>query len=165
VSSTETDATEPGTVDVVDLAGHLRFTIARLHRQLRQQDQSGLSPALGAALATISRDGPLTLGQLAAQEQVAAPTVTRIIDKLMARGFVTRHVDEGDRRVTLVQATAAGRRQLDAIRTRRTAWLTSRLADLPPEDVERLHAAVAVLEGLAAPPAACAPSDPSPTIS
>jgi hypothetical protein len=71
VTATETDdpiGPDTGDLDVVELAGHLRFLVARLHRQLRQQDQSGLSPALGAALATISRCGPLTLGQLAANE-------------------------------------------------------------------------------------------------
>jgi DNA-binding MarR family transcriptional regulator len=94
---------------------------------------------------------------------VSAPTVTRLVDKLVERGLVTRHVDPEDRRVTRVRATSGGRRQLEAIRTRRTAWLTSRIAELPPDDVERLHAAVAVLEGLAAPPTAStpAPSDPS----
>jgi DNA-binding MarR family transcriptional regulator len=165
VSPLDSDVSDTATApDVVELAGHLRFTIARLHRQLRQQDQSGLSPALGAALATISREGPLTLGQVAAHEQVAAPTVTRIVDKLVDRGFVTRQIDEGDRRVTLVRATAAGRRRLEAIRTRRTAWLASRLADLPLDDVERLAAAVGVLEGLAAPPTACAPATSDPSI-
>ena len=148
-------------LDVVELAGHVRFLVARLHRQLRQQDQSGLSPALGAALATISRDGPITLGQLAAAEQVAAPTVTRIVDKLVDRGLVTRHVDPDDRRVTRVRATTAGKRQLESIRTRRTAWLASRLTDLPSDDVRALADAVSVLEGLLAPPLASLKTEPT----
>ena len=138
-------------IDVVELAGHLRFLVARLHRLLRQQDQSGLSPALGAALATISRDGPITLGQLAAAEQVAAPTITRLVDKLVERGLVTRHVDPDDRRVTRVRATTGGKRQLESIRTRRTAWLASQLTDLPVDDVRALADAVSILEGLASP--------------
>ncbi len=139
-------------IDVVELAGHLRFAVARLNRQLRQQDQSGLSATLGAALASISRDGPLTLSQLAATEQVSPPSITRLVDKLADRGFVTRQVDPDDRRVTRVRITAAGRRQLESIRTRRTAWLASRLAELSTDDVARLDAALAVLDGLVAPP-------------
>lgn len=138
--------------DVVELAGHLRFAVARLHRQLRQQDQSGLSATLGAALASIARDGPLTLSQLAACEQVSAPSVTRLVDKLVERGFVSRHADPDDGRVTRVRVTAAGRRQLESMRTRRTAWLASRLAELPDDDVERLAAASEILDRLAAAP-------------
>jgi DNA-binding MarR family transcriptional regulator len=149
---TTADIETTSEIDVVELAGHLRFAVARLNRQLRQQDQSGLSATLGAALASIYRDGPLTLSQLAATEQVSAPSITRLVDKLVERGFVTRQVDPDDRRVTRVRITAAGRRQLESIRTRRTAWLASRLAELPTEDVARLDAALAVLDGLAAPP-------------
>jgi DNA-binding MarR family transcriptional regulator len=65
---------------------------------------------------------------------------------------VTRQVDPDDRRVTRVRITAAGRRQLESIRTRRTAWLASRLAELSTDDVARLDAALAVLDGLVAPP-------------
>ena len=138
--------------DVVELAGSLRFLVARLHRQLRQQDQSGLAPALGGALATISLEGPMTLSHLAAREQVTPPTITKLVDKLAERGLVVRRPDDLDRRVCRVEVTAAGRRQLDSIRTRRTAWLADRLGDLPPADLRRLRDAVAVLEELAAPP-------------
>jgi hypothetical protein len=51
-----------------------------------------------------------------------------------------------------VRATGAGRRQLEAIRTRRTAWLASRLVELPDDDVRALADAVHVLEGLVAAP-------------
>jgi DNA-binding MarR family transcriptional regulator len=37
-----------------------------------------------AALATIGREGPLTLGALAASEQVSPPTITRVVSKLEA---------------------------------------------------------------------------------
>jgi len=146
--------------DVVDLAGALRFLVPRLHRQLRQQDSSGLSPALAGALATIAREGPMTLSRLAAAEQVTPPTVTKLVDKLVDAGLVVRRDDPADRRVTRVAATAAGRRRLDAIRTRRAAWLAARLGELPPADLRRLEGALDVLERLAAPPGALDPEDP-----
>src|SRR4051812_41879678 len=79
--------------DPVEVAGHLRMSVARLARLLRQQDESGLSAPLTAALATISREGPLTLGQLAAQERVAPPSITKVVGKLEDRGLVERQVD------------------------------------------------------------------------
>ena len=114
--------------DPVEVAGRLRLSTTRLARILRQQDQLGLTPTMTAALATIGREGPLTLGALAASEQVSPPTITR------------------------VELSAAGRKQLDTGRTRRTAWLATRLRDLPPEDFERLAEAADVLERLTSAP-------------
>ena len=137
-------------VDPHELAGALRLSVTRLARLLRQQDQTGLAPTLTVALATINREGPLTLGELAAAEQVTAPTITKVVEKLEAHGFVTRHADEQDRRVCRVRVTPAGRKQLDTVRRRRTAWLSSRLKTLSPDELERLAAAADVLEKLTA---------------
>jgi DNA-binding MarR family transcriptional regulator len=133
---------------LAEVAARLRISITRLARLLRQQDQHGLGPTLAAALATISREGPLTLGELAAHEQVAPPTITKVIAKLEERGLVERHTDSADRRVSRVKITSAGRRQLEEARTRRTAWLYTALRDLPAEDQARLGEAAEVLEHL-----------------
>ena len=136
------------TADAVDVAGRLRMTAFRLTRLLRQQDTEGLAPTLSAALATIVRDGPLTLGELAAREHVAPPSITKAVEKLVAAGLATRAPDETDRRVVRVRATAAGRRRVAQNRSRRTAWLAGRLTDLSPADLAKLDAATDVLERL-----------------
>ena len=138
--------------DPVEVAGRLRLSITRLARILRQQDQLGLTPTLTAALATIGREGPLTLGELAASEQVSPPTVTRVVGKLETAGLVHRRPDPRDGRVSRVELSPAGRRQLETGRTRRTAWLATRLRDLPPEDLVRLEEAAGVLERLTSAP-------------
>ena len=140
------------TTDPVAVAGRLRYSAFRLARLLRQQDDSGHAPALLTALAVVDREGPLTLGELAAQEQVSPPTITKVVDALEARGFVERVRDESDRRVCRVRSTARGRRQLETSRTRRTAWLANQLRDLEPDDLERLAAALDVIEQLTKPP-------------
>lgn len=134
--------------ETTELAGQLRVVVARLARVLRQQDQSGMSPTLLAALATIDRAGPLTFGELAAHEQVTAPTITKAVRKLEAEGLVARRPDPDDGRVWRVATPAAGRRRLDQNRRRRTAWLTTRLGELDADDLARLTAAIDVLEGL-----------------
>lgn len=131
-----------------ELVGRLRYSVTRLARLLRQQDGPGLTPTMAATLATIARDGPLTLGELAGLEQVAPPTITKVVAKLEAGGLVERRTDPDDGRVRVVRLTAAGRRQLDANRSRRSAWLRERVAALPAEDRARLDDAVAVLERL-----------------
>ena len=138
--------------DPVEVASRLRYSAFRLARLLRQQDDSGFAPAILSALAIIDREGPLTLGALAAQEQVSPPTITKVVDALVAREFVERIPDENDRRVCRVRATARGRRQLEASRTRRTAWLANQLRDLDAEELARLAGALEVIEQLTKPP-------------
>jgi DNA-binding MarR family transcriptional regulator len=154
-----THATEPTSTldpadpaDPVDVAGRLRYSVLRMARLLRQQDGDGPSPALISALAAIEREGPLTLGELATQERVAPPTITKVVDALVEHGFVERVKDDTDGRVRRVRTTARGRRQLDATRTRRTAWLATQLRGLPADDVARIAGALDVIERLTKPP-------------
>ncbi len=139
------------TTSPAELAGPLRLHVTRLSRLLRQQDQSGFAPALATALATIFREGPITLSNLAVEEHVTPPTITKLVDKLDERGFVTRQIDPHDRRVCRVTITTSGVKQLESIRVRRTEWLSDRLSALSPEDLARLDEAVAVLEALTKP--------------
>lgn len=144
-------------IDIDAVAASLRMSIARLARLLRQQDQSGMSPALNTAMVSVWKHGPLTLGRLAQLEQVTPPTVSKLVDKLEQRGFVARTTDPADRRVCRVAITPTGVAQVDDIRSRRTEWLSARLRELPVDDVTRLHDVIEVLEHLVAAP------EPSPT--
>ena len=143
--------------DVTDAADRMRHAVARLARMLRQQDDGELGATATAALATVRKRGPLTLGELAACEQVSPPTMTKVIEKLEDRGFVSRQVDGHDRRVTRVSVTAAGHRYLEVTRSRRTAWLAGRLSDLEPEQLARLASATELLEAVIAEPEPAAP--------
>jgi DNA-binding MarR family transcriptional regulator len=90
-----------------DLASHLRLTIARTARRLRQEAGSDLSPSMTAALATIERHGPMTPSELAARERVQRPTATRVIARLEEMGLLLRTADPQDRRSSLVAVTPA----------------------------------------------------------
>ena len=133
---------------IPDLADRLGLAVVRLARLLRQQDEGELTPTMRATLGTIGRDGPLTLGELAAAERVAPPTITKVVGKLEEAGLVSREVDAGDRRVARVSLSPAGRRWLDVDRARRRDWLTDQVHRLHVDDVDRLHAAVDVIERL-----------------
>ncbi|HEX8802880.1 MAG TPA: MarR family transcriptional regulator [Acidimicrobiales bacterium] len=148
-STTAADGPAERPTEIDDLAVRLRLATARLARQLRQQAGSGLSPSQHSVLASIDVNGSLTLGELAAIEQVAPPTITRIVAKLADDGLVARTVDPGDRRVARVSVTPDGHRRIEHSRSRRDAWLAKRLVTLAPADVARLAPAVDVLEELA----------------
>ena len=131
-----------------ELAGHLRLAVARTARRLRQESGTGLSPSLGAALATIEAHGPLTPSELAARERIQRPTVTRIVNRLEEAGFATRAADPGDRRSSLITVTPDGRELLAAARTRKDAFLSERLDALTPADRDTLERAATLLEGM-----------------
>jgi DNA-binding MarR family transcriptional regulator len=126
----------------------LRLALLRTARRLRQEVQAGVTSSQLSALAVIEREGPVTLGELANLEQVQPPTTTRVVTALEGAGLVERVPHESDRRVTRVQVTAAGNRELDRIRSARDAWLAQRLARLSPADIHRLTDALPVLERL-----------------
>ena len=149
-----TKSNEPVTAaEPVEVAGRLRVSVTRLARLMRQQEESGLTPTLRAALASVARHGPMTLGELAAHEQVTKPTTTSIVSKLEGLGLVMRRADEGDRRVCWVEVTPLGRRRLEQHRERRTEWLASRLRALPPDQLARLAAALDALDTISERPA------------
>ncbi len=129
-----------------EVAGRLRIAVNRLQRRLRQESLGGLSPAQASALGSVNRHGSPTLGELAAIEQVQPPTMTRIVASLSEAGMVTRVADATDRRSARVRITPAGARALERMRTRKTAFLLRRLAELGPDEQRNATELVALLE-------------------
>jgi DNA-binding MarR family transcriptional regulator len=131
-----------------ELATRLRLVLARSARRLRQESDTGLSPSLTAALATVERHGPLTPSELAARERVQRPTVTRLVFRLEEAGLIARAADPTDGRSSLISVTPAGRRLLAAGRTRKDAFLSERLDALGADDRATLERAAVLLEGM-----------------
>jgi DNA-binding MarR family transcriptional regulator len=138
------------TISSPDLAGHLRLTIVRAARRLRQEAGGELSPSLTAALSTVERHGPLTPSDVAARERIQRPTVTRVLARLEEQGLIERMTDPGDRRSSLVTTTEAGRALLAELRTRKTAFLAHRIEGLGPEERDTLDRAADILERMLA---------------
>jgi DNA-binding MarR family transcriptional regulator len=136
------------TTPLPDLAGHLRLTIVRTARRLRQEAGTDLSPSLTAALSTVERHGPMTPSELASRERIQRPTATRLLARLVEEGLVQRTPDPQDGRSALVAATPAARELLAELRTRKTAFLAERLERLDPEDRAVLDRAADILEGM-----------------
>lgn len=136
--------------EIADTAAHLRLSVTRLARILRQESSAGFSPSQMSALAAIARHGPLTLGRLADHERVAPPSITRIVAKLEEAGLVTRQTSTTDRRYAEVALRPEGIDILEEARRRKNEWLTEQLRDLTAEDLRRLDDALPILEALTA---------------
>lgn len=135
--------------EIVDLSTQLKLSITRIARQLRQSSDVDLTPTQISVLATVAGHGPLTLGELAERERVAAPTITRVTGVLHDRGLLSRVPDPEDRRYVRVEITRDGEDVLSRTGRRRTAWLTRRLQTLDADELERLAAAAEVLDRIA----------------
>ena len=136
--------------DTAEMASQLRLALIPLMRQLRYQAGPDLTPSLVSALATVVREGPITLGELAVREHVSQPMISKIAATLVDLGLASKAHDRADRRVTRLEITAEGRRRLDASRTRKNAWLAAQLAHLDADDLSAVRAAIPVIERLAA---------------
>lgn len=137
---------------VDEVADLLHSAAIHLLRRAREQDRATqISPARLSALSVAVFRGPLTLGELAAAEQVRSATMSGIVNGLEADGLVRRRPHAADGRAVQVEATAAGRRLLQRARTRRIERVAAKLADLSDEELALLRRAGELLETRFAP--------------
>jgi DNA-binding MarR family transcriptional regulator len=129
------------------VADRLHSAAIHLLRRLRKVDESsGLSAARLSALSVLVFGGPAAIGELAAAEQVSAPTMSRLVDGLERDGFVVREPHERDARSVRVRATSRGRRVLVQGRERRVSELVGLLDETSAEELRTLGEAAEIME-------------------
>jgi|SRR5581483_11413279 len=102
------------------------------------------APAHFGLLSVLSQR-PRSLTELAALQGVSLPTMSSSISAMVERGWVRRAAPDGDRRVVMVDATAAGKAALDRVARAAEAHLAEVLAPLDAPSRRRLHGGLAVL--------------------
>ena len=131
-------------------ASDLNSAAIHLLRGLRATDRAaGLTPARLSALSVLVFGGPSPLGRLARTEDVAGPTMTRIVDGLCELGLAERRPHPDGGRLVLVAATAEGERVMRAARQARVDTIVAALRTLPAEDRAAITAAAPALLRLA----------------
>src|SRR5579862_3519812 len=128
------EATEQELVAMA-VADSLRPTLLRLSRELRRERIAGVSPHQVALLVAIKYAPGVTVGELAADERVSTAAMSKRVSRLERDGYVERTPSEKDRRCVGLTLTEDGRRTLRRVRSRRTAWLASRLGALAPAEL------------------------------
>lgn len=130
-----------------EIAEQLHSSAIHLLRKLRREDAtSGLNAPRLSALSVVVFAGPVTLGDLAAAEQVRPPTMTRIVDALVSLGYVTRSKGGQDGRSTHITATPQGKKLLIQGRERRARALALQIAGLSPQKRTTLQDAAEILK-------------------
>ena len=145
MNAVESPSARSGTSIDVD---RLRLVLLRLARKIRTSSVDRITPSQLAVLATVSRNGRLTIGQIAESEHVKPPSVSKIVAALEAAGFLARESDPDDRRCVFITVTGSGAEYLDEVRVAGRTWLASQLAVLGADDTDAVAAMLPVLERL-----------------
>lgn len=124
---------------VIHLASQVRERAnALIVAELARRGAAGLAPSHGAILVQLYRQGPLPMNRLASLIGRKKNTLTSLIAKLEALGYVARQPDPRDSRVSLIAPTD------QALRFRRDFEEISRLlldkawGDMPQDQREAL---------------------------
>jgi DNA-binding MarR family transcriptional regulator len=130
------------------LADRLHSAAIHLLRRARRGDPlTGATPAQLSALSVLM-SGPKTLGELAAAEQVRAPTISRLAAEMERIGLIHRRGDVDDARIVRAEMSAKGRRVLGKGRELRISDIEARVRRLDPTETRTLEKAVKVIEGM-----------------
>jgi DNA-binding MarR family transcriptional regulator len=127
----------------------LRMACMRLARRVRFESESDVRPGQFGVLANLATNGAKTPGELANDDHVQAPSMTRTITMLADRGWVRRDDHPTDRRQILVSITHDGRTALKTSRRQRDEWVNRRAATLSDDERRILAEATPILMRLA----------------
>ena len=137
--------------DPTVLANRLRPVLLQLNRQLRREIHSlGVTGGQVSLLVQIKYRPGIGIRELAALERMSVPGMSKFVARLEEADLVQRAAVEGDQRRVGLTLTAAGQKVLRSVKSKRTAWLSARLRDLDPEELEAIDAAIEPLTHLLA---------------
>src|ERR1700730_9437010 len=128
---------EATSVDTVELANELRPVVLKITRELRRELHAiGVSASQVSLLVQIRAKSGIGISELAERERMSVPGMSGHVERLVKDGLVER----ADRRRVGLKVTPEGHSVLRSVRSRRTAWLASRLRGLEPDELERIEA-------------------------
>ena len=137
--------------DTVAIADALRPVLLKVGRELRREARAvGISPEQVALLVAIKYTPGIGVRELATRERISPPAMTKHVDRLERDGLVVRTQSSGDKRRIGLTLSDEGQRTLRRVRSRRTAWLASRLRGLSDDELARVDAAIEPLSRLLA---------------
>lgn len=126
--------------------------LLQLARELRREVHPlGVTGGQVALLVAIRQSPGIGVRDLAAREGVSAAAMSRQVARLTHAGLVRRVEGQGgDRRRVGLELTEDAERVLRLVRSRRTAWLTARLAHLDEHELAAIEDAIEPLRTLLA---------------
>lgn len=136
-------------IEPVTLANGLRPLLLQLNRHLRRElAPLGITGGQAALLHAIRSNPDIGVRGLADREGMTTAGMSTALTRLERAGLVRRTRESPDRRRVGLELTEHGQSVLRSARSRRTAWLASRLARLAPEELAAVEGALDPLRRL-----------------
>ena len=119
-----------------------------IRTEFRGQRSLDLSVAQFRSLAYIKNNGGASLSSLATHIGLTLPSMSKLVDGLVSRGFVARSSHTEDRRKICLQLTATGRSELDSAYDHTQVFLVDMLSELSKEDLNTVNRSLQILKNL-----------------
>lgn len=143
-ATSEADCVASCAREVLDAAPILIWYIRRHMRKQRK----GLSVPQFRALVKVRKEPGVSLSSVAEHLGASLPTTSRVVAKLVMKGFLERREGSEDRRQVLLEITAAGRSLVDAATASTQAHMEKDLASLSKAQREHVRRAMRILTGI-----------------
>jgi DNA-binding MarR family transcriptional regulator len=111
------------------------------HDMLADFDGSDLAQAEYDVMLTVTRSPDMTarLRDVTANMLISQPSVSRLVDRMVTRGLVTKCADPDDGRGSLITATDAGARAFRALATVHGRSIAQRMSALDDDELRTLR--------------------------
>jgi len=104
----------------------------------RERGISGMKLAGHRVLGVLLRHGPLPISEVGKRLYISKPSMTRLVDDLIAEDLVERLPDASDRRVINIRITGKGKGRIQEIGTMFKDDIEDLLSDLSDDDIRVL---------------------------
>ena len=126
----------------IDLAEEFFSSIRKMLWGIRvifreEMEKHGVTWPQFHLLRAVGEKSRATVGELSRYLMVAAPTASRMIDGLCAKGFLRKEIDPHDHRVALLMLTPKSERLLEDVTEFRNKAIAGVLEDESDEELER----------------------------
>ena len=137
-------------VNPAQTADLLHSAAIKLLRRLRTSDSdAGLTSGQASVISVLVYAGAKTISELAAIEQVALPTMSRLIREMEKARLIQRTPHESDARSSVIAATQKSRALLDRARALRLGRLEKAVSSRNAAERKLLHQAAETILALA----------------
>jgi DNA-binding MarR family transcriptional regulator len=136
-----------------ELGIRLAVAVKRFRSRMREEagaTSTGWTVLQLAILRHLIEQGPATAASLAVAEHVTQQAIAQSLATLKIAGLVRAKRDAEDRRKSLIEVTAAGRRLVESIYASRDTWLSRAIeATVAPQELPLLEQMIDLLERIA----------------
>jgi len=105
-------------------------------------EETGLGPSDFGVLEILLHKGPLPVNTIGPIVDLTPGSISIAVDRLFAKGLVSRVESSEDRRVRIVALTARGKALIDSAFRKHSGQMRKAFAELSPEELRGLEAAL-----------------------